>query len=332
VTEHGSDQSPIEQVDCESADDFLEKTSPWGPFFRDELVQFRSLPWVFRGHSKSDWSLQPKAFRAGTEMLTAELSRWEPIRGRTSQPDSFKQALAEMYTLGAFYLLADQEGLLIPEDSQRLRGHMLDPWSYLITLQREEAAWPPSELLSLAGVAQHQGLPTRLLDWSYNVNVATYFACVDAAKEWASLQAGRLTGKQRLRRDQGRMEVWALNLYRTTPHDGVGLEEAPFVSVTTPGAGNENLRAQQGLFTLDNPTHFRWDSAPDIEPMDQKILRQDRFTQPVLRRFQLEIRHAAHLLTLLARERVTGAKFFPGYPGVMKALYERKWRVLAGKT
>jgi len=60
-----------------------------------------------------------------------------------------------MYTLRAFYLLADQEGLSIPEDSQRLRGHMLDdPWSYLITLQREEAGWPPSELLSLKRFAE----------------------------------------------------------------------------------------------------------------------------------------------------------------------------------
>jgi len=336
MTEYGSGQLPIERVDCTSADDFLEKTSPWGPFFRQESVQYLLLlPWVFRGHSNSNWPLEPKAFRPGTEMLTAELSRWEPIRGRTHRPSNFDQALAEMHTLRAFYLLADQEGLSIPEDSQTLRAHMLDPWNYLIMLQREKMAWPPAELLSLAGLAQHQGLPTRLLDWSYNVSVATYFACVDAAKDWARLETkkvGRLTKQQRLRRDGGRMEVWALNLYMTTPHKGVELEKAPFVSLTAPGAGNENLRAQQGLFTLDNPTHFRWDSAADVEPMDQKILRHDGFTQPVLRRFQLEIRHAAHLLTLLARARITGAKFFPGYPGVMKALEERKWRILAGRA
>jgi hypothetical protein len=333
MNEDGSHPSAIEPVFCQSADEFLEKTSPWGPFFRHESVQFLSLPWVFRGHSNSYWSLQPKAFRIDTEMLTAELSRWEPIREHKSQPTSFDQALAEMHTLRAFYLLADQEGLSIPEDSQMLRAHMLDPWNYLIALQKEDAAWPPSELLSLAGLAQHQGLPTRLLDWSYNASVATYFACVDAAEEWAGLQSRRLTEKQRLRRDNGRLEVWALNLYMTTPYDGVGLDEAPFVSVTTPGAGNENLRAQHGLFTLDNPRHFSWNTVAEVEPMDQKILRrQDRFTQPVLRRFQLEIRHAAHLLTLLARERITGAKFFPGYPGVMKALYERKWRILAGRA
>src|SRR5215207_3179247 len=114
MTEYGSDRSPIEQVDCTCADDFLEKTSPWGPYFRHELVQFRSLRWVFRGHSNSDWSLQPKAFRTGTEMLAAELGHWKPIRKRRSQPSSFDQALAEMYTLRAFYLLADQEGLSIP--------------------------------------------------------------------------------------------------------------------------------------------------------------------------------------------------------------------------
>src|SRR4249919_2133684 len=38
----GDEPSPVETVLCESADDFLEKTSPWGPFFRNQLVQFRT--------------------------------------------------------------------------------------------------------------------------------------------------------------------------------------------------------------------------------------------------------------------------------------------------
>ena len=329
--------NPVDTVYCEDARHFLEETSPWGRFFANELVQFRTRPWVFRGHRDSNWPLTPSALRIDAEMLTAELSRWEPIRTKTRTPKPFGQVLAELHTLRAFYVLADQQGLTLPEDSQRIRDEINAPWKHAIRLSKERTPWPPPELLSMLGLAQHHGLPTRLLDWSYDISAATYFACVDAAREWVELEAladvGELTQGQQERYEHGLIEVWALNLYLTTPDPDEGdAARAPFIVVTAPGANIVNLRAQSGLFTLDNPTLFDWDAAEtDTIPMDKKLLREGR-TTPAMRRFQLPLSHAPHLLTLLARERITGARFFPGYDGVVKALRERKWRILAGQV
>lgn len=216
---------PVDTVYCENARHFLEETAPWGRFFANELVQFRTRPWVLRGHRDSNWPLTPSALRTGAELLTAELSRWERIRTTTHTPEPFTQVSAELNTLRAFYVLADQQGLTLPEDSQRIRDDINAPWKYAVRLQKDRAPCPP-ELLSMLGLAQHHGLPTRLRDWSYDIIAATYFACVDAAREWIELRMsadhGELTNEQQERYEHGLIEVWALNLYLTTPDPDEG--------------------------------------------------------------------------------------------------------------
>ncbi len=149
---------------------------------------------------------------------------------------------------------ADLSGLPLPEDSQQLR-QLLD--KSLVLDAKIMEGWPRTEFLSLLALGQHYGLPTRLLDWTRSSYVAAYFAAEEAARK-------QKDGDKDF--DATHLSVWAFNKLKRDLYWRYRDRQPPLIEiVTAPAAGNPNLYAQKGLFTL-----VRSDMASEIDrrPID----------------------------------------------------------------
>jgi hypothetical protein len=297
---------PFEHIRLNSAREFLEYLSPLGPILGTKrMATFASglgePTWVFRGHSDAKYELLPSALRKGQELLLT--GGWKVLDEPVSNGD---QAGAEYSTLLAFFWAADEQGLALPEDSQTLRSFFRPSIAPLARAREQKAPWPSDFVLSLMALAQHYGLPTRLLDWSYNPLVASYFSA-----EPTPSPAEQLC-------------VWALDLEAVRYVNPERRAEGFLTFVSAPRYGNANLLAQDGLFTLYSMDPFDWDAPRVATPVEHLVSSWTGIRDvPILYKIELPRTEAQELLRLLLRHGITGARLFPGFAGVEKSLRER---------
>ena len=337
----------VKVVPVKRADELLTELAPTSKNFRSDPP----YSWIYRGLLSSDYMLVPSALRQGA------LDR---ISVKTPH-DMRQHVQAEFKIIREFFTFADRRGLPLPEDSQHTRA-FLDTLADSFLDHTKRPYWPPTELLSLCGLAQHYGLPTRLLDWTYDPLIAAYFAAgavmnriqetamrsrkaIERYCSSAGLDVSKVAVESSIHGSLNKtMTVWAFNrnFYRDIrmrekfgPRSTDNIDSIPFEIVTIPYATNPNIQAQQGLFTLDR----RHESAESIDrrPLDEIVLEYIRKNlpdlynsphfeeSPIFCRFDLPWKEFDALLVLLAKSGINGSTVFPGYQGVVDAVEEKLW-------
>ncbi len=202
----------IEVITCKNAEDLIDKLSPLNNLFNAPAKNT-----VYRGHADSDWYLIPSFLR--DEKIINSLRS-------CNSPDAHSDILDELKLLELFAESCDLCSLAIPNDSVDFRVRAFRS-NIALTLKSTDY-WPDRKLFDIMALAQHYGLPTRLLDWSKRAYVAAFFAASD--------YIGRNL-------DNEMIAVWALNLSLIGEQGSLDL-------ILPPANINKNLGAQTGIFTL----------------------------------------------------------------------------------
>ena len=275
--------NPFSEKTYETAEELWDSLSP-----TNELVA-PPCKLIYRGQENAEWKLIPSILRDETRNKFGKY---------LSRKIFENQIHLELLLLNSFVEYCDEIGIKIPNDSLNFRSRNL-------TISRQDRyflsfeKWPNPELLELMALAQHHGIPTRLLDWTKNPYAAVYFCASSALSNVHEPKEDRM------------LAIWVLNFESISLYPNVKI-------IHPPGSISYHLAAQSGSFTYQIHDGIRG------EPFDITSLETEFSLLPKtpLTKLTIPAAESSRLLELCTKIGLSAARMYPGADGAGRAVWD----------
>lgn len=302
---------------AESVQEFLDYLLPSATHWREA----KRGDLAYRGQASSIWGLVPKAFRPG------QLIGYQRNAPTANPTLVVPQARAEVLAVQQFVAAADSAGLQITGAGGRLLLQN-DP-RQIFNDPNWEHSWPQNEIVETLALAQHHGVPTRLLDFTEDPLVAAYFA---ASALWDLPERENV-----LEMDMVHLAVWVIDLRFVRALNAIGGRYPERIrEIRVPRANNAYLHAQFALFLIDrgaNDVMTRGQSLAIDEitaerarfwhngnRLSGKGIKQTWFNELPVRQIRLCSDRTGELLRELENRGITKSSLMPSLDRVVESL------------
>lgn len=244
---------------------------------------------IFRGQADSRWPLIPSILRPRNQ---------PPITVDGKMVDASFMVFLELEYLTSFAHHCDNIGIAIPNDSQEFRREVMNT-QRADRFFKQPSLWPDERILDLMAMAQHHGVPTRLLDWTTKAYTAAYFAASSALSRFNEWE------------ENDCLAIWALDIELIAHHPEVILHRSP-------GAVSPHLAAQGGLFTVHPHSGFR-NGAFVVQGFENYL--SDLPNSPLIK-ITIPVFESSKLLKLCSQAGFSAAHIYPSADGAGRAVID----------